>query len=131
MNGQKVFRGLSQTHGFGGYVAACAETSVSSEGALKVHRSVAATDPGYAVSPLPIEVQVEGRFAYSLTAMMYGEGTLKDGRVEHINFDSNPMMRMHEMPKAEPCSRPAAASWAGWASSRSPWPRWRLAVSAC
>jgi hypothetical protein len=44
VGGQKVFRGLAQTHGFGSYVAACAEVSVSREGALKIHRIVAATD---------------------------------------------------------------------------------------
>ena len=45
VNGQKVFRGLCQTHGFGSYVAACAEISVSRDGVLKVHRIVAATYP--------------------------------------------------------------------------------------
>ncbi|HZF78732.1 MAG TPA: molybdopterin cofactor-binding domain-containing protein, partial [Rubrivivax sp.] len=44
IGGQKVYRGLAQTHGFGSYVAACAEVSVSKEGQLKVHRIVAATD---------------------------------------------------------------------------------------
>ncbi len=66
VKGQKVFRGLCQTHGFGSYVAACAEVSVSREGALTVHRIVAATDPGYAVNPQQIEAQVEGSFVYGL-----------------------------------------------------------------
>ncbi|MFO0124949.1 MAG: molybdopterin cofactor-binding domain-containing protein, partial [Betaproteobacteria bacterium] len=55
VGGQKVFRGLAQTHGFGSYVAACAEVSVSREGALKIHRIVAATDCGHAVNPQQIE----------------------------------------------------------------------------
>ena len=113
MGGQKVFRGLSQTHGFGSYVAACAEVSVSSEGVLKVHRIVAATDPGHAVNPQQIEAQVEGSFVYGLTAALYGECTVKDGRIEQTNFDSYPMMRMHEMPKVETVLVPSGGFWGG------------------
>ncbi len=51
VDGQKVFRGLAQTHGFGSYVAACAEVSVSADGALKMHRIVAATDSGSCGQP--------------------------------------------------------------------------------
>ena len=47
---------------------------------LKIHRIVAATDPGYAVNPQQIEAQVEGSFVYGLSAMLYGECTVKDGR---------------------------------------------------
>ncbi|WP_253261790.1 xanthine dehydrogenase family protein molybdopterin-binding subunit [Ramlibacter montanisoli] len=54
VSGQKVYRGLAQTMGFGSYVAACAEVSVSNEGELKIHRIVAATDPGHAVNPQQI-----------------------------------------------------------------------------
>ena len=77
-----VYRGLAQTMGFGSYVAACAEVSVSDTGVLKVHRIVAATDPGYAVNPQQIEAQVEGSFSYGLSAALYGECTVKGGRIE-------------------------------------------------
>ena len=40
-----VYRGLAQFMGYGSYVAACAEVSVSDDGVLKIHRIVAATDP--------------------------------------------------------------------------------------
>ena len=81
VGGQKVFRGLAQTHGFGSYVAACAEVSVSKEGDLKIHRIVAATDPGHAVNPQQIEAQVEGSFVYGLSAALYGACTVKDGAI--------------------------------------------------
>jgi isoquinoline 1-oxidoreductase beta subunit len=68
VNGQKVFRGLAQTHGFGSYVAACAEVSVNAEGELRIHRIVAATDCGHAVNPQQIEAQIEGSFVYGLSA---------------------------------------------------------------
>ncbi len=96
-----VFRGLAQTHGFASYVAACAEVSVSDAGVVKIHRIVAATDPGYAVNPQQIEAQVEGSFVYGLSAAMYGECTVKDGRIEQSNFHNYQPLRMDEMPKVE------------------------------
>ncbi|MBX3600001.1 MAG: xanthine dehydrogenase family protein molybdopterin-binding subunit [Rubrivivax sp.] len=113
VGGQKVFRGLAQTHGFGSYVAACAEVSVSREGELKIHRIVAATDCGHAVNPQQIEAQVEGSFVYGLTAMLYGACTVKDGRIEQLNFDTYPMMRIKDMPKVETIVMPSGGFWGG------------------
>ena len=113
VNGQKVFRGLSQTHGFGSYVAACAEVSVSKDGALKIHRIVAATDCGHAVNPQQIEAQVEGSFVYGLSAALYGECTVKDGAIEQTNFDTYPMMRIADMPKVETVIMPSGGFWGG------------------
>ena len=113
VGGQKVYRGLAQTHGFGSYVAAVAEVSVSVDGVLKIHRIVAATDPGHAVNPQQIEAQVEGSFVYGLTAMLYGENTVKDGRMEQLNFDTYPMMRLAEMPKVETVLVPSGGFWGG------------------
>ena len=113
VKGQKVFRGLSVTHGFGSYVAACAEVSVSKEGVLKVHRIVAATDPGHAVNPQQIEAQIEGSFVYGLSAALYGECTVKDGRIEQRNFDSYPSMRIAQMPKVESIVMPSGGFWGG------------------
>jgi isoquinoline 1-oxidoreductase beta subunit len=113
VNGQKVYRGLAQTMGFGSYVAACAEVSVDKEGELKIHRIVAATDPGYAVNPQQIEAQVEGSFAYGLSAALFGECTLKDGRMEQSNFDTYPVVHMREMPKVETIVVPSGGFWGG------------------
>jgi len=113
VQGQKVFRGMASTHGFGSYVAAVAEVSVSSAGVLKVHRIVAATDPGHAVNPQQIEAQVEGSFVYGLTAALYGECTVKDGRIEQTNFDSYPMMRLADMPKVETVIVSSGGFWGG------------------
>jgi len=113
IGGQKVFRGLCVTHGFGSYVAACAEVSVSTEGKLKVHRIVAATDCGYAVNPQQIEAQVEGSFVYGLSAMLYEECTVKDGRIEQRNFDTYPSMRIAEMPRVETIVMPSGGFWGG------------------
>ncbi len=113
VGGQKVFRGMSQTHGFGSYVAAVAEVSVARDGALKIHRIVAATDPGHAVNPQQIEAQVEGSFVYGLSAMLYGECTVKDGAIEQKNFDTYPVMKIAEMPKVETVLVPSGGFWGG------------------
>ena len=108
-----VFRGLAQTHGFGSFVAACAEVSVSADGIVKVHRIVAATDCGHAVNPQQIEAQVEGSFAYGLSALLYGECTVKDGKMEQDNFGSYNVVRMNEMPAVETVVMPSGGFWGG------------------
>jgi len=112
VNGQKVFRGLAQTHGFGSYVAACAEVSVNAEGELRVHRIVAATDCGHAVNPQQIEAQIEGSFVYGLSAF-FGQCTVKDGRIEQTNFNTYPVMHMRDMPKVESIVMPSGGFWGG------------------
>ncbi len=113
VRGQKVYRGLAQTHGFGSYVAAVAEVSVSDAGVLTIHRIVAATDPGHAVNPQQIEAQVEGSFAYGLSAALYGACTVKDGRIAQQNFDTYPVMKMSQMPKVETVLMPSGGFWGG------------------
>ena len=109
-----VYRGLAQTMGFGSYVAACAEVSVDRKtGKVKVHRIIAATDPGYAVNPQQIEAQVEGSFVYGLSAALYGECTLKDGQMEQQNFDTYQVLKLDEMPKVESIIMPSGGFWGG------------------
>ncbi len=113
VGGQKVYRGLAQVMGFGSYVAACAEVSVSADGVLRVHRIVAATDPGHAVNPQQIAAQVEGSFAYGLSAALFGACTVKDGRIEQSNFGDYPVVQMEHMPKVEAILMPSGGFWGG------------------
>lgn len=108
-----IHRGICQTMGFGSYVAAVAEVSVDAEGKLKIHKITAATDPGYAVNPAQIERQVEGSFVYGLSAALFGECTVKDGRMVEENFDSYPVVRMEDMPAVETVIVPSGGFWGG------------------
>lgn len=108
-----VYRGLAQCTAFASHIAACAEVSVSDDGEVKVHRIVAATDSGYAVNPQQIEAQVEGSFVYGLSAMLYGECTVKGGRVEQQNFDTYQVMTISEMPEVEAIVMPSGGFWGG------------------
>ncbi len=96
-----VSRGLAQMKAFGSYVAAACEVSVLQGNKVKVHRIVAATDPGYAVNPAQIERQVAGSFVYGLSALFEQECTVKNGRIEQTNFDTFNSMRIAQMPKVE------------------------------
>jgi isoquinoline 1-oxidoreductase beta subunit len=108
-----VYQGLAQFMGYGSYVAACAEVSVSKDGRLKIHRIVAATDPGHAVNPAQIERQVAGSFVFGLSAALYGEITISGGAVEQTNFDSYNVMRIDAMPKVEVVIVPTGDFWGG------------------
>ena len=108
-----VFRGLAVCKAFASYVAACAEVSVDNSGKLKIHRIVAATDPGHAVNPQQIEAQVEGSFVFGLSALLYGGIRIKDGSVEQKNFDSYPSMLISEMPEVEVIIMPSGGFWGG------------------
>jgi isoquinoline 1-oxidoreductase subunit beta len=105
-------RGLAQIMGFGSYVAAAAEVSVNN-GQLKIHRIVAATDPGHVVNPAQVERQVEGSFVYGLSACLYGECVVAQGRMEQENFDTYEVLRMAEMPQVETIIMPSGGFWGG------------------
>ena len=106
-------RGLCCYYSFGSYTAACAEVTVSDAGELKVHRIVAATDPGYGVNPQQIDAQVAGSFVYGLSAMMHQEVTFVDGEVQQKNFDTYDSLRIAEMPDVETLVMPSGGFWGG------------------
>ena len=108
-----VHRGLAQFMGYGSYSAAVAEVSLSAEGKLKVHRLVLALDCGHAVNPDQIAAQVEGSVAYGLSAALYGECTVQNGRIAELNFDRYPILRLAEMPRVETVIMPSHDFWGG------------------
>jgi isoquinoline 1-oxidoreductase beta subunit len=111
---QGVHRGLAQMKAFNSFVAAACEISVTGGNQIKVHRIVAATDPGYAVNPAQIERQVSGSFVYGLSALFWQECTVKDGRIEQENFHTYNSMRIAQMPKVESIIMPTGGTiWGG------------------
>jgi isoquinoline 1-oxidoreductase beta subunit len=108
-----VFRGVAQYHGYATYSAAVAEVSITNQGRVKIERIVVALDPGTVVNPAQIERQAAGSFVYGLSALLYGEITVKDGAVEQKNFDTYNLMRIAEMPKVEVILMPSGGFWGG------------------
>jgi isoquinoline 1-oxidoreductase beta subunit len=108
-----VHRGIAQFMGYGSYSAATAEVSVSDKGELKVHRMVLGVDCGHAVNPQQIAAQVEGSVAYGLSAALYGEISIDNGRVQQSNFHDYPILKLAEMPKVETVIVPTYDFWGG------------------
>ena len=108
-----VYRGIAQFMGYGAYAAAVAEVSVSPQGKLKVHRLVLALNCGHVVNPQQVEAQAEGSVAFGLTATLYGEMTVENGRIKQQNFDTYEIMRLAEMPKVETVLVPTFDFWGG------------------
>ena len=96
-----VARGIALAQCCGSHVAEVAEVSVAADGALKVHRIVAAVECGLAINPEIIRRQIEGGIAFGLSAALYGRITVADGLVQQRNFDDYPVLRMHQMPRVD------------------------------
>ncbi len=96
-----VGRGVSLQFVFGTYMAQVAEVEVSKDGDVRVRRVVCAVDCGIVVNPDTVRAQIEGAIIFGITAALFGEITLKDGRVEQTNFDTYQILRMNEAPAIE------------------------------
>jgi isoquinoline 1-oxidoreductase beta subunit len=92
-------RGVSLQFAFGSYLAQVAEVEVSTEGAVR--GVVCAVDCGTVVNPNTVQAQIQSGIMFGATAALYGEITLKNGRVEQTNFDTYQMLRMNEAPTIE------------------------------
>ncbi len=94
-------RGLAVHASFGSWVAQVAEVSVDKNGQINVHRVVCAVDCGRVVNPDTVKAQMEGGIIFGLSAALFGEITLKDGRVEQSNFHDYPVVRLDESPEID------------------------------
>ena len=109
-----VHRGIAVQDSHGSYAAAVFEVSVSDKGELEIGRVVVAVDCGTVVNPDSAAAQVQSCVAYGLTSALWGEITLKNGRVEQSNFDDYRIMRMREMPRRiDVVLAPSGGFWGG------------------
>jgi len=82
-------------------VAQVAEVAVSESGDVRVHRIVCAVDCGTVVNPDTVKAQIEGGVVFGIGGALYGEVTLKNGRVEQSNFHDVRVLRINETPAIE------------------------------
>jgi isoquinoline 1-oxidoreductase beta subunit len=94
-------QGIALAESFGSIVGEVAEVSVSRRGEVRVERVVCAVDSGHVVNPLTVAEQIESGVVYGLTAALYGQITIENGRVAESNFDEYPMLRLDGMPEVE------------------------------
>jgi isoquinoline 1-oxidoreductase beta subunit len=96
-----VSHGVSVQYAMGTYLSQIAEVEVSRDGEVRIRRVVCAVDCGQIVNPDTIKAQIEGGIIFGIGAALWGEVTLKNGRVEQNNFNDYRVLRINETPSIE------------------------------
>lgn len=94
-------RGVAQWEFFAGLAGQVVEVSKQSDGSVKVEKVYCVIDLGTVVNPDAVKAQTEGAIAMALTAAVKDGITFANGRAVQTNFDTNRMLRIHEMPAVE------------------------------
>jgi len=94
-------RGIALCIGFGSFIAQVVEVSVDKDGAVNPTHVWCVVDCGIQVNPDTIRAQMESGIVFGLSAALYGEITIKDGRVEQTNFNDYRVLRIHEAPRID------------------------------
>ncbi|MGV7243346.1 xanthine dehydrogenase family protein molybdopterin-binding subunit [uncultured Caballeronia sp.] len=94
-------RGVSVMHAFGSFFGMVVDVTVDGDGEVAVNRVVCAVDCGMVVNPNTVEAQIQGGIIFGITAALYSEITIKDGRVEQANFTDYRMLRIDQTPPIE------------------------------
>ncbi len=107
------FRGIAVQDAYGSHAASVIEIEKLANGKFKIKRVVITVDPGNVAHADAAKAQIEGCVIYGLTAVLYGEITIKNGRVEQSNFNDYPMMKISETPKIVALLVPSGGFWGG------------------
>lgn len=91
-------RGIALVESFGSIVAEVAEVEVI-DNRIKVHQVWAAVDCGDVINPDTAAAQIEGGIIFGLSAALFSEITLRDGRVEQTNFVDYPLPKLADAPR--------------------------------
>jgi isoquinoline 1-oxidoreductase subunit beta len=97
----RVGRGVSVQPTFNTSIATVVEAEVDTGGNVYIRRVTLAVDCGLAVNPDTVAAQVEGGMIFGLTAALYGEITLENGRVQQSNFHDYRMLRIDQVPRID------------------------------
>ena len=108
-----IFRGIATTEPYGSFTSAVVELSVNNAGEINIYRIVQAINTGHMVNPDNIRAQLEGSNVWAISAAMWGEITIDQGRVQESNFHNYRMMTIAEMPSLELVFSPTGGFWGG------------------
>ena len=92
-------RGIALCIGFGSFIAQVVQVSVDEDGAVNPTHVWCTVDCGVQINPDTIRAQMESGIVFGLSAALYGEITLKEGRVEQTNFGDYRVLRINEVPE--------------------------------
>jgi isoquinoline 1-oxidoreductase beta subunit len=99
--GERRGRGACVHNTFGSFMSQIAEVTVAESGEVHVDRVVCVVDTGIAINPDTVVAQMQSGIIFGITAALWGEITLKNGRVEQSNFHDYRMLRFNEAPIIE------------------------------
>ncbi len=94
-------KGVALLLAFDTYVAQVVDLSVDPKGQIKVHKVSCVVDCGLVINPDTVVAQMQSGINFGLTAALYGDITIKDGRVQQSNFHDYQPLRMGEAPVIE------------------------------
>jgi isoquinoline 1-oxidoreductase beta subunit len=96
--GPRVGRGVAVQVAFASFIATVVECEVDQNGEIALRRVTTAVDTGTVVNPDTVIAQLQGGLVFGLTAALFGEITLENGRVQQSNFHDYRALRMDETP---------------------------------
>lgn len=108
-----VHRGIAVVDSYGSYTAAAVELSVSKGSVIDVKRVAVAIDCGHIVHPDAVKAQIEGGVIWGLSALMFEDITIDQGRVVQGNFGDYPLARMAHAPEVISVLVPTGGFWGG------------------
>ena len=94
-------RGVAVQSAFGSFLAQVVEVAVDAEGAVRIERVTCALDCGQIVNPDTVRAQLEGGVIFGLSAILAGEITVADGRIEQRNYNDYPIVRLSDSPQID------------------------------
>ncbi len=112
--------GIALQESFGSIVAQVAEVSINSDGSVRVHRVTCALDCGRSVNPDTVASQAESGIIYGLTAALFGEITIANGRVQQTNFNDYEMLRLSDSPEIDVVTIESGAALGGLGEPATP-----------
>ena len=108
-----VYRGIATTEPYGSFTAAAIELSVNDAGVISIHRIIQGINTGHVVNPDNVRAQLEGATVWALSAAMWGEITIDEGRVQEGNFHNYRILQLAQMPPIETVIAPTGGFWGG------------------
>ncbi len=94
-------RGIALCIGFGSFIAQVVQVSVDKDGVVDPTYVWCVVDCGVVVNPDTVDAQMQSGIVFGMSAALYGEITIKDGRVEQTNFGDYRVLRINEVPRIE------------------------------
>jgi isoquinoline 1-oxidoreductase beta subunit len=99
--GEQSGQGVAIFESFGTVVGQVANVSVDDAGVIRVPKVTCVVDCGIAVNPDIVRQQMESGIIFGLSAALYGEINIDDGKVQQSNFHDYRIVKMSAAPAVD------------------------------